>query len=29
MNGLNILVIDDEHPARELLRRMLEKDGHS
>ncbi|MFA0742763.1 MAG: hypothetical protein DFNUSKGM_002892 [Candidatus Fervidibacter sacchari] len=29
MNGLNILVIDDEHPARELLRRMLEKDGNS
>jgi CheY-like chemotaxis protein len=29
MNGLNILVIDDEPAARELLRRLLEKDGHS
>jgi len=26
---MNILVIDDEPEARDLLRRLLEKDGHS
>lgn len=28
MSGLNILVIDDELAMRDLLRRLLERDGH-
>lgn len=29
MSGLNILVIDDESAMRDLLRRLLEREGHS
>jgi len=29
MSGLNILVIDDEPTARDLLQRFLEREGHS